>query len=67
MRAIQREHRDTASLLDDRAFRAKISLYQGMAENFPYTVFGAVLGVGYASPWFISLAVYYLVLGALQA
>lgn len=53
--------------LNDRAFRAKISLYQSMAVNFLYTVFRAVLGVRYASPWFISLAVYYLVLGALRA
>ena len=56
-----------AKYLDDRTFRAKISLYQSMAVNFLYTVFRAVLGVRYVSPWFISLAVYYLMLGALRA
>lgn len=56
-----------AKYLDDRAFRARISLYQSMAVNFLYTVFRAVLGVRYASTWFISLAVYYLMLGALRA
>lgn len=52
--------------LGDLAFRGNISLYQGMAVNFFYVVFRAVAGVRYASVWFISMAVYYLVLACLR-
>lgn len=54
-------------LLKDRAFRASVSLYQGMAVNFLYTVFRVVTGTVYSSVWFISIAVYYFLLGALRA
>jgi len=53
--------------LNDLAFRGSISVYQGMTVNFFYVVFRIVSGVRYASAWFISMAVYYLVLGCLRA
>ena len=52
--------------LDDLAFRGNISLYQGIAVNFFYVVFRVIAGIRYASVWFISMAVYYLVLACLR-
>lgn len=53
--------------LADMAFREKLSIYQGMTVNFLYTIFRAVTGIRYASAWFISMAVYYLILGIIRA
>lgn len=50
----------------DISFRGSVSIYQGMAVNFLYVVFRFAAGVRYASIWFISMAVYYLVLGILR-
>ena len=49
--------------LTDTAFRGSINIYQGMTVNFFYVVFRVIAGIRYASVWFISMAVYYLVLG----
>lgn len=57
----------TGRYLNDLAFRGNISIYQGMAVNAFYVVFRIVAGIRYASVWFISMAVYYLVLGCLRA
>lgn len=53
--------------LRDMAFRGNLSIYQGMTVNFLYTIFRAVTGIRYASAWFISMAVYYLILGIIRA
>lgn len=53
--------------LDSPLFRARCSLYQGMVINFLYTVFRAVAGVWYGSAWFLSIAAYHFLLGALRA
>lgn len=53
--------------LKDLAFRGSVSIYQGMAVNFLYVVFRVAAGIRYASVWFVSMAVYYLVLGVLRA
>lgn len=50
----------------DISFRGSVSIYQGMAVNFLYVVFRFVAGAIYASTWFISMAVYYFVLGILR-
>lgn len=50
----------------DLAFRGSISIYQGMTVNFCYMLFRVVVGIRFASVWFISMAVYYLVLGGLR-
>ena len=52
---------------DTVAFRGSVSIYQGVAVNAFYVVFRIVAGIHYASVWFISMAVYYLVLGCLRA
>lgn len=56
----------TGRYFKDLAFRGSISIYQGMAVNFFYVVFRIAAGIRYASVWFVSMAVYYLVLGGLR-
>lgn len=53
--------------LNDLAFRGSVNIYQGAAVNFFYVIFRIVTGIRYASIWFISMAIYYLVLGGLRA
>lgn len=53
--------------LNDLAFRGGISIYQGMTVNFFYMIFRIIAGLRYHSVWFISMAVYYLMLGGLRA
>lgn len=52
--------------IHDPAFRGSVSLCQGMTANFLYMVFRIAVGIRYASVWFISMGVYYLVLGGLR-
>lgn len=52
--------------LNDLAFRGNVSIYQGMVVNYVYVIFRVITGIRYTSVWFISMAVYYLVLGALR-
>ena len=66
MRKVSRS-KITGRYLNDLAFRGSVSIYQGVAVNVFYVVFRIVAGIRYASVWFISMAVYYLVLGCLRA
>lgn len=50
----------------DLSYRGSVSLYQGVSVNFLYVAFRVATGVRYASVWFLSIAAYYLVLGALR-
>lgn len=52
--------------VNDLAFRGSVSIYQGMTVNFFYVLFRIIVGIQYASMWFISMAVYYLILGVLR-
>ena len=52
--------------VNDLAFRGSVSIYQGMTVNFLYALFRIVVGIRYTSMWFISMAVYYLVLAVLR-
>lgn len=61
------EHKLIGPYLKDAAFRGNVGIYQGMVINFLYMIFRVVLGIRYTSVWFISMAVYYLVLGAIRA
>lgn len=53
--------------LNDHLFRSSISIYQGMAVNFAYMLFRFVTAIQYRSVWFLSMAVYYLVLCVMKA
>ena len=57
--------RDTTS--KTLLFRGCISIYQGIAVNLFYVVFRVMAAIRYASVWFLSMAVYYPVLGSLRA
>ena len=50
----------------DLAFRGSVSIYQGMMVNFFYVVFRIFVGIRYASVWFITIAIYYLLLGVMR-
>lgn len=66
---VMRRVTDTAigrKYVDDLAFHGSVHMYQGMIVNFLYVVFRIVVGIRYASVWFLSMAVYYLVLGILR-
>ena len=48
------------------AFRGSVGLYAGMAANLLYAVFRVLVGIRYASVWFVSMAIYYFLLGILR-
>lgn len=50
----------------DPAFRGSVNLCRGMAVNFLYVLFRVTVGIRYTSVWFVSMAIYYLVLGILR-
>ena len=52
--------------LNDLTFRGSVSVYQGMTVNFLYVAFRVLVGIRYASVWFLSMAAYYLVLGGIR-
>ena len=52
--------------IGDIAFRGSVSIYQGMIVNFLYVVFRIFIGIRYASVWFITIAIYYLLLGIMR-
>lgn len=53
--------------MDDMHFRGGVGIYQGMAVNFLYVAFRTVTEIMYSSVWFISMAVYHMVLGCMRA
>lgn len=53
--------------MNDKLFRSSVSIYQGMAANFLYMLFRFVTAVQYASVWFFSIAIYYMVLCVMRA
>ncbi len=50
----------------DLAFRGSVSIYLGMFIDFFYVIFRVAVSICYASVWFVSMAVYYLVLGGIR-
>ena len=52
--------------IGDLAFRGSVSIYQGMMVNFFYVVFRIFVGIRYASVWFLTIAIYYLLLGIMR-
>ena len=51
----------------DLAFRGEVAIYRGMTINLLYAAFRAVVGICYGSAWFLTMAVYYAMLGGLRA
>ena len=52
--------------IGDLAFRGSVSIYQGMMVNFLYVVFRIFVGIRYASVWFLTIAIYYLLLAIMR-
>lgn len=52
--------------MGDPAFRGSVSICQGMIVNFLYVAFRILVGIRYASVWFITIAIYYLLLGVMR-
>ena len=53
-------------LRDDAPFRTRLTLYGVLAVNLAYAAWNAVLGVYWHSPWFGTLAAYYILLSAMR-
>lgn len=66
LRALMHRNRYTARWLDDREFRAEVSLYTGLVINLFYASFRIGMGYMYSSAWFYSLGAYYLVYGFIR-
>lgn len=52
--------------VEDAAFRGGTGLFAGMIFDFIYVAFRIAVGIRYSSLWFVSMAVYYLVLGGMR-
>lgn len=52
--------------LSDLSLQGNINIYQGIIISFFYVLFRMITGIYYQSFWFISIAVYYLVLGVIR-
>ena len=52
--------------LSDVRFRTEVSLYQGLFINLLYIAMKMYSGIYYRSVWFISLAVYYILLAVMR-
>ena len=47
----------------DAQFRSLAGIYIGLTVDILYAAFRAIVGLRYGSRWFLSMAVYYAVLG----
>ena len=56
----------TARLLEDVPYRARLTLAASLGVNILYAGFNALSGLYYRSPWFGSLAAYYLLLSVMR-
>ena len=52
--------------LESPALRAAVSIRRGVAVDFLYAAFRVTVGLRYASVWWIAMAAYYGVLGAIR-
>ena len=66
LKVLMHKNKYTARYLDDKDFRAEISLYAGLAVNLLYGVFKGATGAFYGSPWLWSMGIYYLALGGIR-
>lgn len=50
----------------DKPFKAGVALVRGAGVDTVYAIFRLITGIIYSSIWFITLAVYHLVLGVIR-
>ncbi len=65
-RKFMRRYKYTSLYLDDIEFRARVSLYSGLAINIFYAVFKCITGVIFRSAWLWSIGIYYVMLSAIR-
>ncbi|MCM1061955.1 MAG: hypothetical protein NC452_16935, partial [Eubacterium sp.] len=63
-RSFMNRHKYTSMYLNDREFRAKVSLYSGLAINMFYAVFKCATGAIFRSAWLWAIGIYYVMLSA---
>ena len=61
-----RQNRYIRQYLEDASFQTKVSLYTLLVINLLYAGVNAVSGLYYRSPWFGSLAAYYILLSGMR-
>lgn len=52
--------------INDVRFRTRVSLHIGLTMNIFYIILKLYTGIKYRSAWFLSLAIYYLLLAAMR-
>lgn len=65
-RKFMRRYKYTSMYLDDIEFRARVSLYSGLAVNMFYAVFKCATGVVFRSAWLWAIGIYYVMLSAIR-
>ncbi|WP_124100094.1 hypothetical protein [Ruminococcus sp. Marseille-P6503] len=65
-RKLMKRYRYTSMYLESREFRAKTSLYIGLAINILYAVFKCATGAVFRSAWLWAIGVYYVMLSAIR-
>ncbi|MCM1382365.1 MAG: hypothetical protein NC192_10530, partial [Muribaculaceae bacterium] len=65
-RKFMRRYKYTSLYLDDIEFRARVSLYSGLAINLFYAVFKCATGVIFRSAWLWAIGIYYVMLSAIR-
>lgn len=65
-RSFMNRHKYTSMYLNDREFRARISLYSGLAINMFYAVFKCATGAIFRSAWLWAIGIYYVMLSVIR-
>lgn len=65
-RKLLRRHKYTSMYLDDIEFRARVSLYSGLAVNMFYAVFKCATGFIFRSAWLWAIGIYYVILSTIR-
>lgn len=65
-RKFMRRYKYTSMYLDDIEFRARVSLYSGLAVNMFYAFFKCATGFIFRSAWLWAIGIYYVMLSAIR-
>ncbi len=65
-RNFMNRYKYTSMYLNDREFRAKISLYMGLGINCFYALFKCGTGIMFRSAWLWAIGIYYVMLSAIR-
>ena len=65
-RRLMNRYKYTSMYLNDKEFRAKISLYTGLGINCFYALFKCGTGIMFRSAWLWAIGIYYVMLSAIR-